>query len=170
MTTMRPDDLAPRDDYALGGPERENRGESTIVVGVDGSSSSWDAFFWACGEARRLDRRLVVAFVTARGDVTSSLAAIGGAGVNVAEAKAAHAAEAERLGAEVRRHGAELGVGVEFVHVVGERSKALARLAASRHADAIVVGRSAKFWHHLAGSLGRHLAGLRSAPVVVVVP
>jgi hypothetical protein len=94
-----------------------------------------DAFFWACGEAHRLDCRLVVAFVTARGDVTSSFAAIGGAGLN---------------------------------DLAGDRSRELARLTATRHADTIVVGRSEKVWHHLAGSLGRHLAGLRNAPVIVV--
>jgi hypothetical protein len=37
-------------------------------------------------------------------------------------------------------------------------------------ADLIVVGRSAKMLHHLAGSLGRRLVSRRDAPVIVVVP
>jgi len=38
------------------------------------------------------------------------------------------------------------------------------------YADLVVVGRSAKMRHHLAGSLGRRLVGRKDAPVVVVVP
>lgn len=36
----------------------------TLVVGVDGSAPSWDAFAWAAGEARRGNGRIVAVFVT----------------------------------------------------------------------------------------------------------
>ena len=34
-----------------------------VVVGIDGSDTSWDAFCWACGETRRLGGRTVAVFV-----------------------------------------------------------------------------------------------------------
>jgi len=37
-------------------------------------------------------------------------------------------------------------------------------------ADLIVVGKSAKMLHHLAGSLGRRLVARNDAPVIAVVP
>ena len=43
-------------------------------------------------------------------------------------------------------------------------------VARAMHADLVVVGRSAKMRHHVAGSLGRRLVGRKDAPVVVVVP
>jgi hypothetical protein len=71
---------------------------AVIVVGLDGSPTSWDAFAWAAGEAIRAYGGLVV------------------------------------------------------------------------YVNLVVVGRSAKMRHHLAGSLGRRLVGRKDAPVVVVVP
>ena len=35
-----------------------------IVIGVDGSAQSWDAFAWAAGEALRRNGRIVAVFVT----------------------------------------------------------------------------------------------------------
>ena len=35
-----------------------------IVVGLDGSPTSWDAFSWAAGEAVRANGRLVAVYVT----------------------------------------------------------------------------------------------------------
>ena len=70
-----------------------------IVVGLDGSPTSWDAFSWAAGAAVRANGRLLAVYV-----------------------------------------------------------------------NLMVVGRSAKMRHHVAGSLGRRLVGRKDAPVVVVVP
>ncbi len=39
-------------------------GRTVLVVGVDGSGASWDAFAWAAGEARRCSGRIVAVFVT----------------------------------------------------------------------------------------------------------
>jgi nucleotide-binding universal stress UspA family protein len=58
--------------------------------------------------------------------------------------------------------------GLEFVHAKGDTAGELLRMAAALHADLIVVGRSSKVLHHLAGSLGRRLIRKRNAPVVVV--
>jgi nucleotide-binding universal stress UspA family protein len=43
-------------------------------------------------------------------------------------------------------------------------------LSRSVDADLIVVGKSSKLRHHLAGSLGRRLVSRHDAPAVVVVP
>jgi len=61
-------------------------------------------------------------------------------------------------------------VDLTFIHATGDAASELLRLATALRADQIVVGRSMKARHHLAGSLGRRLAGKREAPVVVVVP
>ena len=39
-------------------------GDPLIVVGVDGSAPSWDAFAWAAGEALRAHGRIVAVFAT----------------------------------------------------------------------------------------------------------
>jgi K+-sensing histidine kinase KdpD len=62
------------------------------------------------------------------------------------------------------------GVELAFVHVRGDTATELLRLAGEQHADQIVVGRSTKKRHHLAGSLGRRLVAMRKAPIIVVVP
>src|SRR5271155_1330097 len=37
---------------------------ATIVVGVDGSESAWNAYWWSRGEAKRLRGRIVAVFVS----------------------------------------------------------------------------------------------------------
>jgi nucleotide-binding universal stress UspA family protein len=78
--------------------------------------------------------------------------------------------QAEELGDLVRNHGHDLGVDLTFVHTRGDTASELLRIAGSFHADLVVVGRSTKARHHVAGSLGRRLVGRRNAPVIVVVP
>lgn len=64
----------------------------------------------------------------------------------------------------------DAGVPIEFMPGLGDRSKELIRIATTAGADLVVVGRSQKVFHRVGGSLGRRLAGARSAPIVVVVP
>jgi nucleotide-binding universal stress UspA family protein len=78
--------------------------------------------------------------------------------------------QAEELGDQVLGYAREHGVDLAFVHAQGDTATELLRIAGSGHADLIVVGRSTKARHHLAGSLGRRLVGRRNAPVIVVVP
>src|SRR5438270_563872 len=42
----------------------KRRSEIVLVVGLDGSSTSWDAFVWAAGEASRGQGSLVAVYVT----------------------------------------------------------------------------------------------------------
>jgi nucleotide-binding universal stress UspA family protein len=78
--------------------------------------------------------------------------------------------QAKELCELAKRHAADQGVDLAFRHVRGDRATELLRLAEEQHADQIVVGRSTKKRHHLAGSLGRRLVAMRNAPIVVVVP
>jgi nucleotide-binding universal stress UspA family protein len=80
------------------------------------------------------------------------------------------AERADTLRRELERYAADHDVDLIFVHAHGDAASELLRLATALHADQIVVGRSMKARHNLAGSLGRRLAGKREAPVVVVVP
>jgi nucleotide-binding universal stress UspA family protein len=162
------------------GPRRQDRSPETsgapttavVVIGIDGSDTSWDAFWWACGETRRTSGRAVAVFVTP----------VGGTGIAAASARCspyvidcgafdqAAAAQAEQLHSLAQGYATDRDVNLTFVHVRGDPAKELLRLAEANHADLIVVGRSTKARHHLAGSLGRRLIRRRQGPVVVVVP
>jgi nucleotide-binding universal stress UspA family protein len=78
--------------------------------------------------------------------------------------------QAKQMGAQVRAYGHDHGVDVAFVHTQGAPAKELLRIANADQADLLVVGRSTKTRHHIAGSLGRRLVSKRGAPIVVVVP
>ena len=140
----------------------------TLVVGVDGSAPSWDAFAWAAGEARRGNGRIVAVFVTALIEPEEALGST--APLGYAAAADARDQMAEELGAEVARRAEAVGVEVRFLRVIGDAARGLAEVAHSEHADLMVVGRSAKMLHRLAGSVSRRLVLNRDSPVIVVVP
>jgi K+-sensing histidine kinase KdpD len=138
---------------------------AVVVVGVDGSDTSWDAFWWACGEANRLGGQTVAVFVSGTGGWPDVAIA-----ADCAYKYLMATERAEQLRRQVQRHAADQAIKVAFVHVSGDATTQLLRIAAAHRADQIVVGRSTKNRHQLAGSLGRRLVGKRKAPVVVVVP
>jgi nucleotide-binding universal stress UspA family protein len=138
-----------------------------IVVGVDGSAPSWDAFAWAAGEALRSNGRIVAVFATS---VIEAGEVIGSAPLGYAAAVDARAAMAEELAVEVASRAETLGVEVTFVRGIGDAPYVLTEVARSQRADLIVVGRSAKMLHRLAGSTSRRLAMKHGGPVTVVVP
>jgi nucleotide-binding universal stress UspA family protein len=146
---------------------------AVVLVGMDGSETSWDALSWACGEARRLRGRAVAVFVSSSADngiTVPASAFIGGAPFDCGWNDSTAAERADTLRRELERYAADQDVDLTFVHTHGNAASELLRLATAQHADQIVVGRSMKARHRLAGSLGRRLAGKRGAPVVVVVP
>jgi nucleotide-binding universal stress UspA family protein len=146
----------------------EHVGRPKLVVGVDGSAPSWDAFEWAVGEALRGNGRILAVFVTSLVDPEEVLGAT--AGLGHAAAEEARDQMAEELAAEVAKRSDALGVEVSFVRGTGDAARVLAEVARSEHADAMVVGRSAKLLHRLAGSVSRKLVLDRESPVIVVVP
>jgi nucleotide-binding universal stress UspA family protein len=145
--------------------------KTVIVIGIDGSETSWDAFWWACGEAGRTSGRAIAVFVSPIGGTGAAAAAARyPVSIDVRAFDEVAIAQAEQLRNEAQLYAADRGVDLSFVHVRGGTAKELLRVAESDRADLIVVGRSAKARHHLAGSLGRRLIRRRRAPIVVVVP
>jgi nucleotide-binding universal stress UspA family protein len=145
--------------------------DARVVVGIDGSETSWDAFCWACGETRRLGGRAVGVFVgPVSGAATATAASFGGAVVPYGVIQQSMTDQAQQLSDQVRAYGQDHGVDVAFVHTQGDTAGELLRIASAGHADLLVVGRSTKARHHLAGSLGRRLVGRSGAPIIVVVP
>jgi nucleotide-binding universal stress UspA family protein len=137
-----------------------------IVVELDGSSTSWDAFSWAAGEATRCSGSLVAVYIT---PLVEPAAAYGGA-YGYAAVEQARDEVAKELKDDAEHRARDLGVGLEFISERGDTAPTLTRIARSLGADLIVVGKSAKMLHHLAGSLGRRLVSRPDAPVIVVVP
>ncbi len=144
---------------------------AVVVVGIDGSDTSWDAFWWACGETERLRGRTVAVFVGPTSAAASAAATAAANGATAyAEIQQTLNDQAQELGRLVRGYAHDHDIELTFVHTHGDKAKELIRIADDDHADLIVVGRSAKARHQLAGSLGRRLVGRRDAPIVVVVP
>jgi nucleotide-binding universal stress UspA family protein len=137
-----------------------------IVVGLDGSPTSWDAFSWAAGHATRTDGSLIAVYVTP----TVEPAAMFGEPSALAAVEQAREEVAAQLQEEAEQRARDLSVHLGFVWERGDTAPAITRFAESVRADLIVVGRSAKMLHHLAGSLGRRLVSRNDAPVIVVVP
>jgi nucleotide-binding universal stress UspA family protein len=146
----------------------DDAGRPKLVVGVDGSAPSWDAFEWAAGEARRGNGRILAVFVTSLAEPDAVLGS--GASLGHAAAEQARDQMAEELAADVGARAEALGVEVKFVRGTGDAARVLTEVARSEHADVMVVGRSAKLLHRLAGSVSRRLTLNRDAPVIVVVP
>jgi nucleotide-binding universal stress UspA family protein len=136
---------------------------SVIVVGLDGSPASWDAFSWATGEAARANGRLIAVYAT-------SLVGLFGVPSDCAAAEQALQEVARQLANEAAQWASDAGVPLSFVCEPGDVIRALTSVARSAGADLVVVGRSAKMLHHLAGSASRRLVSRRDAPVTVVVP
>jgi nucleotide-binding universal stress UspA family protein len=147
-------------------PQLPATGEPAIVVGLDGSATSWDAFAWAAGEALRTNGRLVAVYVMPYSDPSSALVApYGYAGSHDIRQELA-----DEIEAQAERHAAEAGVQLSFVSELGDATGALSEVARQVDARLVVVGRSAKRWHRLTGSFGHRLTCRKDAPVVVVVP
>lgn len=137
------------------------------LVGLDGSATSWDAFIWAAGEAKRSAARLIAAYV-----VPQPLPLSPAPGVTTGfsihqDAESQVGTELER---EAKSRAKDLGLSLTFVRGQGEPVHELLRIACAVKADLIVVGKSTKLRHQLAGSCGGRLARERNAPIVVIVP
>lgn len=145
---------------------------TTIVVGVDGTEPSLSAFCWACGEARRVNARVIAAYVTCLIDTGLAIASLNGldAGQYILASTEIKNELAEQLETEVRGIAAELEVRLDFLHLHGDTAEQLLHVAHNTRADILAVGRSAHIRHRIAGSLGRKLTRGRDTPIIVIVP
>jgi nucleotide-binding universal stress UspA family protein len=137
-------------------------GPSTIVVGVDGSTTSMRAGAYAAGLARRQRSRLVVVHVLTMGGLASLVPA------GMAAVRQASQEIAEDLRRQVAEAAESRGVAVTFVAVQGDPYLELVRIADQVRADVVVVGASTKRTHRLAGSLAIRLVRAGRWPVTVV--
>jgi nucleotide-binding universal stress UspA family protein len=140
-------------------------GPSVILVGVDDSTTSIRAGWYAAGLARRQGARIVAVFVAPIASFGS--AGPGGAALSVAKDEAFRAT-AQEMEERAGLIGAELGVSITFVAARGDPFSEIRRIADEVRADAIVVGASAQAGHRFVGSLAVRLVRAGKWPVTVV--
>jgi len=157
---MNDDELLPRaSDVCRDGPR-------AIVVGVDGSVSSMRAAAYAAGLARRQRCRLVAVFVRSLPAMLLPMAdTSGSAAATVAQA---HDAVERELREVIAQRGPVLDLHVDLVVRTGEPYAELTEVARQVRADAVIVGRSTKVLHRIAGSLAVKLVRAGRWPVTVV--
>jgi nucleotide-binding universal stress UspA family protein len=141
-------------------------GAKRVIVGLDGSPTSWDAFAWAAQEVTRTGGGLIAVYVAPAVEPGAEF----GVPINYGLLEEARNEMVARLKNEAEQRASELGVPLSFVRELGDAAVALTRVARSAQAELIVVGKSSKILHHLAGSLGRRLVARHDGPAIVVVP
>jgi nucleotide-binding universal stress UspA family protein len=133
-----------------------------VVAGFDGSPASRNALAYAAGMARRLERPLLVVYVTTRGIYCEPLTGQVIRTVNDRE-------QISRwLLAELDEVCDAEGLQVHTTTRCGNPARELAATAAQYSADALVIGASGQAWHQLVGSVPGWLARHVRCPLIVV--
>lgn len=139
-------------------------GPGTIVVGVDGSETSWRAAAYAVGLARRQRRSSRLVFVhVARPSGVSALVPEVLPQLRGAEETIRHGIEATLASGL-----ADSGIEWELRTRTGSPSAEIEKIALAVRADAVVVGASTRAGHRIAGSVAVRLVRAKRWPVVVV--
>lgn len=134
-------------------------GPSLLVVGIDGSETSWRALYYAFGLARRQRASVLAVFAfVPLAAFTGIPACTWTTGQELAD----------ELAAAVRILSAEHGVDAEFVCTQDDPVRTLVRLAATRYADAIVIGASRALLHRFVGSKVARTIRRSRRPVTIV--
>jgi len=136
-------------------------GPSSILVCVDGSSTSLRASAYAAGLARRQRSRLVAVYV-----VNLMLTAMAPDLTGAMTEAQDHLART--LQADVESGAAYAGIPVQFRIAHGDPYTEICRIAERERVDAVIVGASAQAGHRLIGSLAVRLVRAGRWPVTVV--
>lgn len=139
-------------------------GPTSILVGVDGSTTSRRAGWYAAGLARRQRARVTAVYVA---PVSAGVVVPAAAGVEAAR-READEQTAEDMRRRAEEFSREFGVPIAFLAVRGDPFTELRRVADEIRADAVVVGASAHAGHRLVGSLAVRLVKAARWPVTVV--
>ena len=139
-------------------------GPKMIVVGLDGSRTSWRAASYANGLARRQGSRVTVVYVVS----PSALAKITGDSAGITVMTEMDQSVGADLRGQVERLARERGVATEFLVIQGDPFTELRRVAEEKRADALVVGASERAGHRFMGSLAARLVKAARWPVTVV--
>ncbi|GID29295.1 universal stress protein [Paractinoplanes brasiliensis] len=140
-------------------------GPGTILVGIDGSTSSLRAAAYAAGLARRQGSKLVALYVRTHPSALLPLADTGGAVATVIDTQDAVEQELRAMFAERL---ADLDLDAHLVVRTGEPYAEILDTAHELRADAVIVGRSVQALHRITGSLGSKLVRCGRWPVTVV--
>jgi nucleotide-binding universal stress UspA family protein len=157
--------MTPADKESPSRFELGTDGPSVILVGVDDSTNSLRAGWYAAGLARRQRARIVAVFVAPLAGFGA--AGPGGAALTVAQDEAFRET-ARQMDARAQVIAAELGISITFVASRGDPYSEIRRIADEVRADAIVVGASAHAGHRFVGSLAVRLVKAGKWPVTVV--
>jgi nucleotide-binding universal stress UspA family protein len=131
-----------------------------LVVGLDGSTTSWRAFSMAVGIARRYEARVHACFVF-------HVPASAGLAAFAVPVTAFVGDDGGDLGRDVAEELSRAGVKGDFTYIEGDVAHELEALAERCLADVIVVGRSRHPALHL-GGVPRRLLATGPRPVLVV--
>ena len=138
-------------------------GPTAILVGVDGSTTSLRAAWYAAGLAGQ-HAKVTAVYVA---PVASLAAGPGGADL-IAARHQAFSQAADDMRRQAEEVSGELGISVTFIAAEGDPFTELRRIADETRADAVVVGASAQAGHRLVGSLAVRLVRAGRWPVTVV--
>lgn len=140
-------------------------GPSSILVGVDGSTTSLRAGAYAAGLARRQRARLTAVYI---GPLATAAATGPSAGDVIVAERQIFDETASDLRRRFEEGARDLGIEMTFIAAMGDAFTELRRIADETRADAVVVGASAKAGHRLVGSLAVRLVRAGRWPVTVV--
>lgn len=137
-------------------------GPSRILVGIDGSDTSFRAAAYAAGLARRQGSHLIALYVIGPNPMAAQLPATTAAMMQTQDELA------RQLRAAVLDGAAHLGIDAQFVVRRGNPYRELIAVADELRVDAVVVGASMKSGRRFVGSLAGRLVRDATWPITVV--